>query len=52
MEHMSLKNVLMLVDRMQEKQFEKHALWIAQMKQSYMITQAKQMENRLNVLAG
>lgn len=49
---MSLTGVLMLVDMMQEEQFKKHALWIAQMKQSYMITQAKQLDNKLNILAG
>ena len=31
----------MLVDRMQKKMFEKHSLWISEMKQSDMITQAK-----------
>ena len=49
---MSLKGVLMLANTMQEEQFKKHALWIAQMKQSHMITQAKQLDNRLNILAG
>ena len=37
---------------MQDEQFKKHALWIAQMKQSYMITQAKQLDYKLNILAG
>ena len=49
---MELSDVLLLINRMQDEQFKKHALWIAQMKQKYMITQAKQLDNTLNVLAG
>ena len=49
---MSLKDTLLIIDMMQEEQFKKHALWIAQMKQSHMITQAKRLDNKLNILAG
>ena len=38
---MDLNNMITMIDRMQDNQFKKHALWILQMKQSFMITKVK-----------